>query len=366
MILSAPTVITRRTRSNMNMKILIVDGSREQRLHWVEVLGAVTNVVIQGAVADMQSALHAVVEASPDVVVTGTALSDGDGAQLIENVRRLARRPSFVVVAGAHSEQQRERYLSVGVDRYVESDDDERALQVAVATLRKRASGSIPPAETQRLLGRMTQGVVHDLNNYIHVLDVTLTLLKRHPEDPQLWQQSRSAIQVMARLNSTLLAYARGGALAPTLVDLGEVARDTVSVLGRIIPPDVAVHFDIADRLPPVQGVRSDLEQLVLNLVINACDAMPNGGDLTIAVRRSVGSVVVLEIDDTGTGAVATPINGYSPSTKRPGSGLGLGIAQAVVARHRGALSMAARDGGGTTVIAMFPTTRSAGTYDQP
>jgi signal transduction histidine kinase len=353
------------------MKILIAEGSREQRLHLVEVLGEVTNVVIQGAVADMQSALHAVVEAAPDIVVTGTALSDGDGAELIENVRRLAHTPAFVVVAGARCEEQRERYLSVGVDRYVERDDDARTLQAAVTTLRRRPAGSVPPEETQRLLGRMTQGVVHDLNNYIHVLDVTLTLLKRHPNDPQLWEQSKSAIQVMARLNATLLAYARGGALAPALVDLGEVARTTVGVLARIVPPEVSVHFDIAERLPPIQGVRSELEQLLLNLVINACDAMPAGGKLTIAVRRSVGSVMVLEVSDTGGGIIKPLTNGYSlhghsESTKRTSAGLGLGIAQAVVDRHRGAINFAPVDGGGTKVTVMFPATRSAGVHDKP
>ena len=108
------------------MRILIVDGSREQRQHLVHVLGAVTNVVIQGAVADMRSALSAVAEAQPDVIVTGSALPDGDGAQLIEHVRRLAQTPSFVVVAGAENdnEVERERYLAVGVDRYVESGSD--------------------------------------------------------------------------------------------------------------------------------------------------------------------------------------------------------------------------------------------------
>ncbi|HEY5951859.1 MAG TPA: ATP-binding protein [Kofleriaceae bacterium] len=343
------------------MKILIVDGSKEQRSHLVEVLGEVTNVVIQGAVADMRTALSVVVEASPDVIVTGDALPDGDGAQLIEGVRRLARTPSFVVVADNECETRRDRYLAVGVDRYVEKTDDARALQVAVTTLRRRPAGSVPPEETQRLLGRMTAGVVHDLNNYIHVLDVTLTLLRRHPDDPQLWTQSQAAIQAMARLNATLLSYARGGTLAPALVDLGDVARDTLSVLARVVSSEISVRFDIAEPLPPIQGVRSELEQLVLNLVVNACDAMPKGGELTIAVRRSAGSVVVLEVADTGSGIVPQPANGHAVSTKRSGIGLGLGIVQAVVERHRGALSIGASEGGGTKVTVMFPTTRSAG-----
>ena len=337
------------------MKVLIVDGSREQRLHMVQVLGAVTNVVIQGAVPDMRSALHAVVEASPDVIVTGTALPDGDGAALIENVRALARTPSFVVVAGAECEQLRERYLKVGVDRYVERADDGRALQVAVTTLRRRPAGSVPPEETHKLLGRMTGGVIHDLNNYIHIMDVTLTLLRRQPHDQQLWRQTQAALQAMTRLNGTLLAYARGGTLAPSLFDLGQIARDTVAILGRVVPPEVSIHFDIADELPPIQGVRAELEQLVLNLVINACDAMPKGGELTIAIRKSAGNVLVLEVADTGKGIMN--VNG---STKRNGAGgLGLGIVQAVVDRHRGAMNIGPGDRAGTKVVVMFPTTRT-------
>lgn len=328
-----------------------MDGSKEQRRHLVHVLGAVTNVIIQGAVADMRSALHAVVETSPDVIVTGAALPDGDGAELIENVRRLAHTPSFVVVAGTASEDLRERYLAVGVDRYVERSEDPRALQLAVTTLRRRPAGSIPPTDTQRLLGRMTAGVVHDLNNYIHVMDVTLALLRRHPKDQTLWKQTQTVLHTMARLNSTLLAYARG-ALAPAPVDLGAVARETVGMLARVVPPEVSVHFEIADDVPMLHGVRSELEQLVLNLVINGCDAMPKGGDLTVGVRKSAGAVVVLEISDSGTG-ITIPINGSS--TKRPGAGLGLGIAQAVVDRHRGAMNISPADGGGTKVVVMLP-----------
>ncbi len=341
------------------MRILIVDGSRDQRLHLVQALVAVTNVVIQGAVPDMRSALEAVVETSPDVIVTGAALPDGDGTQLIESVRRLARTPSFVVVADQESEELRARYLAVGVDRYVETPVDERALQLAVTTLRRRPAGSVPPEDTQRLLGRMTSGVVHDLNNYIHVLDVTLTLLRRHPDDEQLWVQSRAAVHAMSRLNSTLLAYARGAAVAPTLVDIGQIARETVATLGRVVPPEVLVRFDIGEKLPPVHGVRSELEQLVLNLVVNACDAMPSGGELTIAVRRSAGSILVLDVTDTGDGIAPGSISGGS--TKRSGAGLGLAIVQAVVDRHRGAMNIApVAEGRGTKVVVMLPTARSA------
>ena len=70
------------------------------------------------------------------------------------------------------------------------------------------------------------------------------------------------------------------------------------------------MRFAIADAVPQIHGVRSELEQLVLNLVINACDAMPDGGELVIAVRAAAGGVVVLELTDTGTGRAAPAIAG--------------------------------------------------------
>ena len=340
------------------MKILIVDGSKEQRSHLVQVLGAVTNVIIQGAVADMRSALYAVVEAVPDVIVTGVNLLDGEGSQLIERVRRLARQPSFVVI-GAQSEVDRERYLAAGADRYVENPRDSRELQAAIATLRRRPHGSVPPAETLRLLGRITSGVVHDLNNYLHVMEVTQLLLRKHPNDPTLWEQFASALGAMTRLNAMLLGYARGAAVEPALVDVGEVARDMLSVLGRVVPMNVDVKLEIAEPLRPIRGVRPELEQMLLNLIINACDAMtPNGGELLIAVRRSVGGVIVLEVNDTGVGMPRQSL-ADGVSTKRAGAGLGLSIVHAVVERHAAALRIAPRDGGGTQVVIMFPTAGS-------
>src|SRR5690606_29632748 len=159
-----------------------------------------------------------------------------------------------------------------------------------------RAAGTIPPAETERLLGRLTAGVIHDLNNYLHAADVTLALLRRQPHDADLWRQSEAALGAMGRLHTMLLAYARGGAQAPALVRVG--------------PPTIAVRLDIAGRPPPLEGVRAQLEQLVLNLVINACEAMPDGGELVVTVRKSAAAAVVLEVVDSGSGGVPPIGNG--------------------------------------------------------
>lgn len=337
----------------MVMRVLIVDGSKQKRRDLVEMLGDVANVVIQGAVPDLRSALSALVEVSPDVIVTGSWLPDGDGIHLIHRVRRCARLPAIVVVSDATCDEQRERYLSAGADHYV-SDDQ---LAQALTSLTPRfAVGTIAPEESQRLLGRMTAGVVHDLNNYLNVIEVTVRLLRRPSDDSeQLWRQMRSALDAIARLTANLMTYARGAAVEPQKIELGPMVQDVLALIGRIVPPTVEVTVDIEKRKRVVHGVRPELEQLLLNLLINACDAMPDGGELHVGVRYR-SATAVLTVADTGRGMLAPKVNDFVPSTKRPGNGLGLGIVRTVVERHRGALRIQPRETGGTVITVLLPT----------
>jgi signal transduction histidine kinase len=332
------------------MKVLIVDGSKQRRRDLVESLGDVANIVIQGAVPDLQSALRVLLEASPDVIVTGTLLPDGDGMLLIERIRNLSRPPTIVITANPSSEEQRDRYLAAGAAHYV--DDDE--LKAALSSLARRRLGSIAPEESQRLIGRMTAGVVHDLNNYLNVIEVTVRLLRRDPEDAdKLWQQMRAALDAIARLTASVMMYARGGAPEPELLDFGAVVRDVLGLMARIIPPTVALTVEIADGMP-VRGVRAELEQLVLNLTFNSIDAMPTGGELHVTVRYR-SAAVVLEVADTGSGLFALTTGALSLSTKRAGHGLGLGIVRGVIDRHHGALRVRSRTTGGTLATVMLP-----------
>src|SRR5262249_1488451 len=147
--------------------------------------------------------------------------------------------------------------------------------------------------------------IVHDFSNYIGVLEVMLVLLRRSPNDATLWLQTESVVDVIRRLDATLLEYARGGAPERVAVDLVAIVRDTLSLAARVIPPDVKLVLDIADGTP-VLAVRTDLEQLVLNLVINACDAMPRGGELRVSVAQ-VPYGMVLEVRDTGDNGAPAP-----------------------------------------------------------
>ncbi len=326
--------------------MLIVDGSRESRRDTVDALAQLTNVVILGAVANVRTALHALADAPADVVVTGAELPDGDGAQLVERVRRLTRAPSIVVVSDAPTEEQRSRYLAAGADRFVDRAGGMQELQDALLGLGRGRNTVIPEPDRLRLLGRMTSGTVHDLNNYLAAAEGCVALLTRHPNDPTLWTQLRAALGAMGRINSTLLGYAHGRTPPPSSIDMGHVVRETLAACARLVPSNIKLTMDIMDGLRPVRGVASELEQLVLNLVINACDAMPDGGALHVAVTRTAAAAVLLRVADSGSGL---------ETRSRDRGGLGLSIVHSVVERHAGAVQFSVRPGGGTIVDVVLP-----------
>lgn len=340
------------------MKILIVDGSKERRRDLTFALADLDNVVVQGAVPDVRSALLALVGATPDVVLTDVTLPDGDGTYLIERVRKLARMPAIIVLATRSTDEQRAHYLALGADGYLDRQDvaGMRAAVLGLAATR-HAVGSIPPQDTQRLLGRMTAGVVHDFNNYLHVADVSLDMAQRQGTTHEGIESARAALDAMQRLTATLLTYARGSVPTTTPLDLGVIVSDTLAIAARVIALNIVVDVDLRDGLRPVIGVRTELEQLLLNLIVNACEAMPDGGRLEVAVRACTSQAVMLEISDTGTGVADA-----ASSTKggRNGVGLGLTIVRSVIARHGGALRIVARPSGGTTVAVMLPTSAAA------
>jgi signal transduction histidine kinase len=132
-----------------------------------------------------------------------------------------------------------------------------------------------------------------------------------------------------------------------------------LEVVARLIPYEVVVMVDVDADTPVVSGIASELEQLVLNLVLNARDAMPAGGTLHLVLRSDSPSKVSLVVTDTGVGLVAAAAAASGPATPstkpgRNGQGLGLGIVRAVVERHGADLAITPNAGGGTRVAVTF------------
>lgn len=210
------------------------------------------------------------------------------------------------------------------------------------------------------MLGRVAAGTAHDLSNYLGAVDLALAMAERsgdHAKVTRAVTSAREATQRALKLTRCLLDYARGGTPTPGPVDFADTVRTVLELFGRSISERLTISVDLEARLPPVTGVEAELEQLVLNLVLNACEAMPEGGILRVNVRHGEDGVALL-VSDTGRGLGELPAaNVLSPSSKahRAGAGLGLGIVRRVAARHAARVKLSAQPGGGTCVQVVFP-----------
>jgi two-component system, cell cycle sensor histidine kinase and response regulator CckA len=221
------------------------------------------------------------------------------------------------------------------------------------------------------LLGRIATGVAHDLNNYLAVVDVSLAILQRQvaakPGETAELVHARSGVDRAIRLNRTLLEYARGGEPAPADLDLVVIVRGLLELFSQIIPPTVAVTVDVERAPATIRGVASEVEQLLLNLILNACDAMADGGDLRLVLRGEASGAVTLHVIDTGAGmspaAAREAANGntHTPSSKegRHGRGLGVGIVRQVASRHQASFTFATAPTGSVATVT-FPPVRGA------
>ncbi|HSK05164.1 MAG TPA: response regulator [Kofleriaceae bacterium] len=192
------------------MKILVVDGRAEERRAIIEALCRVDGVTVQCAISDLETAAGVLARYTPDILVTGTELADGDGLQLVEKVRR--RGMAIVVVGPAESREVWRRYLAAGADRFVAPDHELEELQDVVRRLVQQPGqpgtarpdpARIDPARIDP--ARLTTGAVHELNNYLYALEVLLEMLERSPEDKHLWTEARQAIEQAVCLNALLL-----------------------------------------------------------------------------------------------------------------------------------------------------------------
>ena len=214
-------------------------------------------------------------------------------------------------------------------------------------TPRERLESQLRQAQKMEALGRFAGGVAHDFNNLLTAIQgyASLLLLDLPPTDHRRedLEEIRKASERAAALTRQILAFSRGQVSEPEPADLNEVVGDLERMLPRLIGEDVALVTSLDPDLQMVHADPRQLEQVIMNLVVNARDAMPDGGRLTIETANELigeddprvgpelppGWYVVLTVSDTGTG-IAPEIfaNIFDPffTTKEPGRGTGLGL----------------------------------------
>jgi signal transduction histidine kinase/CheY-like chemotaxis protein len=258
-------------------------------------------------------------------------------------------------------------------------DERTRQLQSAhselLAQMAERARTEEQLRHMQKIesIGELTGGVAHDFNNLLTAVLGNLELLrKRVPANPSTDRLIDGALQGAQRgaaLTQRLLAFARRQALEPKPVDLAQLVNGMGDLLRRSIGPTVDIRFDLPPGLPAALADANQIELALLNLAVNARDAMPGGGTISIglgiadtsaASDIAAGRYLVLTVSDTGTGMdAATLRRAIEPffSTKEVGKGTGLGLSMihGLAQQLKGALRLSSEVGRGTCAELWLP-----------
>ncbi|MCS6897212.1 MAG: PAS domain S-box protein [Nitrospira sp.] len=245
-------------------------------------------------------------------------------------------------------------------------------------TEQKRLEQQFRQAQKMEAIGRLGGGVAHDFNNLLTVINGCSALLldRVRREDPlyHLLDEIAKAGARAADLTRQLLAFSRQQVLKPQRVDLNESLKAIASMLKRLMGEDIEVVLDLDPGLWPIQADKGQLDQVVMNLAVNARDAMPDGGKLTLSTANFVlhpwtpvsnplftpGDYVQLTVRDTGCGMdqdVRSHLFEPFFTTKEEGKGTGLGLATVygIVKQSRGVIFVDSAPGEGTTFDLYFP-----------
>ncbi|MEH3061544.1 MAG: MASE4 domain-containing protein [Methylobacterium radiotolerans] len=249
-------------------------------------------------------------------------------------------------------------------------------------TDRHLADERLSQAQKMEAIGQLTGGVAHDFNNLLTIIVGNLDMIVRRPDDParvaRLATSAMTAARRGAEVTEKLLSFSRRQVLRPETVDPNRLLTDFEALLRRAVGETIAVEFDLGADLDPVRLDPGQFESAILNLAVNARDAMPDGGrllvrteNLTVSTERTdipdlpPGAYVRVTVRDTGAGMdEATVARAFEPffTTKDVGKGTGLGLSQVYgFARQGGGrVAIDSEVGLGTTVSIYLPRSTEA------
>jgi two-component system, cell cycle sensor histidine kinase and response regulator CckA len=294
----------------------------------------------------------------------------------------LLRRQGLAVIPPAGTEES-----SADVQLDPEDADFVRSVATLVTSAmeRRRAEDALVERDEQlrqaqkmEAIGQLAGGVAHDFNNLLTVINVHTDLLLQQlvgdaPHRRDVEEISRAASRA-ASLTRQLLTFSRKQVVQPQVLDLARVVTGVEPMLHRLIGEDIEFEAVVAERVSPVLADEGEIEQVLINLVVNARDAMPQGGRLKVALTNvhvdealcarhpslRPGQYVRLTVTDTGMGMTAeTMARAFEPffTTKEPGRGTGLGLATVygIVKQSGGTITVESGAGTGTTFYIYLP-----------
>jgi two-component system cell cycle sensor histidine kinase/response regulator CckA len=332
-----------------------------------------------------------------DLVISDFSMPHFSGIDALRLLRTRGSELPFIFVSGTMGEETAVAALQEGAQDYLVKTNLKRlvpSVQRALRETEERRQRKLMENQVQQLqkfeaIGKLAGGIAHDFNNVIGAILgwAEMGCDEAPPGTPlhDRFQKIRDQSKWAARLTSQLLAFARRQVLLPRNINLNTLAVEGVGLLRRVIGEQIEIHVLTAANLRATLADPTQIEQVLMNLCLNARDAMPAGGKLVIETQNAEidqeycrahayarpGSYVLLIVSDTGVGMdAATTERVFEPffTTKETGKGTGLGLATVygVVKQHGGFIHLYSELGKGTTFRIYLPVGNGAPEARQP
>ena len=251
---------------------------------------------------------------------------------------------------------------------------------------RGRLEGELLRSQKMEAIGRLAGGVAHDFNNLLTAVStqVALLLLDTAATDPRraALDEIQEAVRGASAFTRQLLAFGRRQPLEARPLSLNSVVASTERIVGRLLGEHVTLHLHLAPDLPPLFADPALVEQVVLNLVVNARDALPGGGRIAVATREEVvppsaataekraGRYLSVSVSDTGGGmdpdTLSHVFEPFFRGADGPGAGLGLSTVYGIARQHGGFVEVESREGAGSTFRVFFPVAQGGAARAPP
>jgi two-component system, cell cycle sensor histidine kinase and response regulator CckA len=246
---------------------------------------------------------------------------------------------------------------------------------------RKKLEHDLRQAHKMESLGTLAGGIAHDFNNLLAIINGYAEVCMLGSADPKLLQKGlreiRSAVQRATGLVRQILTFSRKAEASFAPVELNQLVRDLVTMLSETFPRTITFNMELLEPLPPLRADQNQLQQIILNLCVNARDAMPQGGTITVATSVHAGSELgrhealagssyaCLKVSDAGMGMneevrarIFEPF--FTTKQGNQGTGLGLAVVYGIVVGHHGFIEVDSAPGAGSTFSVFLPMSESA------
>jgi two-component system, cell cycle sensor histidine kinase and response regulator CckA len=330
--------------------------------------------------------IHALNSFKPDLIISDHSLPHMDGLMALRIARELCPDVPFIFVSGTIGEERAVQSLKEGATDYVVKGRLERLVPVVERALkesrerveRRQLEEEYRQAQKMEAIGRLAGGVAHDFNNLLTaILGYGQLILSELEEKNPLHEYASEVVKAgerAATLTRQLLVFSRKQILQPKPLDLNAIVREMERMLRRVIGENIDLLTSCAPQLGRVHADAGQIEQVLMNLVVNARDAMPDGGKLTIETAEmeldrsyaeqhsdvAPGKYVVLAVTDTGIGMTPdVKARIFEPffTTKGAGQGTGLGLSTVygIVNQSGGHIVLYSEPGHGTSFKICLP-----------